>query len=79
MIQQTIGNKQYTLTKVLYEIVGGAEVLTVEVDIVQELEFGVRKYTYGTKFVSQDEIEFFTENIQAMRDFVIQRLLDLNA
>ena len=78
MFTQRFENKEYTLSKIEYQVVEEKENLYLEFDIVEDIEFGVRKYKYGTYF-NEDEIAFFTLQIDSMRDYVLGKLIELKA
>ena len=81
MIQQTIGNKRYTLTKVLYDYYkNGSEHLYLEIAIeeIDVNEFVIREYNYGLTF-APEEIEYFMSTVQTMQEYVMNKLIELNA
>ncbi|MCK9435111.1 MAG: hypothetical protein M0R32_09910 [Candidatus Cloacimonetes bacterium] len=78
MIEKVVGSKKYTLSKVDYQAVGGIESLYLEVSVVEDLDFGVREYTYGMSW-NQDEIDFFMLQVGGMEDYVVNKLIESDA
>lgn len=78
MFEQIVGNKKYTLSRVEYRVVEGLESLYLEVDVVEDLEFGTRTHRYGTSF-SSDEVVFFLSQIEGMKDYVLAKLIAADA
>lgn len=78
MIEQIVGNKKYVLEKISYDIVGGKEGLYIQIKIFEDIQFGVREYFYGLNFNSE-EIKFFIDGIIPLKDYIVSRLIELNA
>jgi len=78
MIEQIIGDKKYTLSKIDYNFANGVPSLYIEVSVIKDIEFGVVDYIYGMGF-NEEEILVYEQNISSMTEYVVQKLLDEQA
>ena len=78
MIEQVVGNKKYVLEKIIYDVVGGSESVYIQLKIIEDIPFGVNEYSYGLSF-NQDEIPYFVQSIVGLKEYVVGKLIELNA